>query len=147
MSCSTLTIVQTGIIRLDITLYTHRQTYGQRYTIITSNISWQRSYVNSGVVPVVDCSLSPTKDVRCPNDCRPPPPYTTNKLPADVTTWPILYTPTAAMIQHAISSTRRPAPTTLFHVLGPETCNSLPDELQTSTVSIENICKSHLFDC
>ena len=32
------------------------------------------------------------------------------------TTWPILYTPTATMIQHAIGSARRPAPTTLFHV-------------------------------
>jgi len=34
------------------------------------------------------------------------------------TTWPILYTPTATMIQHAIGSARRPAPTTLFHVRG-----------------------------
>jgi len=34
------------------------------------------------------------------------------------TTWPILYTPTATIIRHAIGSARRPAPTTLFHVRG-----------------------------
>jgi len=53
------------------------------------------------------------------------------------TTWPILYTPTATMIRHAIGSARRPAPTTVprtrtkfgdraFSVAGPVVWNSLP---------------------
>jgi len=78
------------------------------------------------------------------------------------TTWPILYSPTATMIQHAIGSARRPAPTTVlcspygtrtkfgdraFSVARPVVWNSLPAAVRhaDSLHSFKRRLKSHFF--